>query len=148
MMHPTKYASMLASKMERHGTTAWLVNTGWIGGRFDHVSILVCVYMCRYTISYIFFVCLPSYGVGNRIKLAYTRKIIDSIHDGSLLSAKYTKTPIFGLHIPNEVEGVPSNILHPENMVSLILSLNSYKIKDEELLKNQVLVNIKRVIDA
>ena len=76
--------------------------------------------------------CVSSYGVGNRIKLAHTRKIIDSIHDGSLLFAKYTETPIFGLHIPNEVEGVPSNILHPENMVSLMLSLNSYKIKDEE----------------
>lgn len=33
MLHPTKYAAMLADKMKRHGATAWLVNTGWSGGR-------------------------------------------------------------------------------------------------------------------
>lgn len=33
MWHPTKYAEMLAAKMEKHGATAWLVNTGWSGGR-------------------------------------------------------------------------------------------------------------------
>jgi CO dehydrogenase/acetyl-CoA synthase delta subunit len=25
---------MLADKMKRHGATAWLVNTGWSGGRY------------------------------------------------------------------------------------------------------------------
>ncbi|KAL0381473.1 UNVERIFIED_CONTAM: Phosphoenolpyruvate carboxykinase (ATP) [Sesamum angustifolium] len=69
MMHPTKYAAMLAAKMEKHGATGWLVNTGWSGGR---------------------------YGSGNRIKLAYTRKIIDAIHSGSLLKANYKKTEVFG----------------------------------------------------
>lgn len=34
MLHPTKYAAMLASKMEKHGATGWLVNTGWSGGRY------------------------------------------------------------------------------------------------------------------
>lgn len=34
MWHPMKYASMLADKMNQHGTTAWLVNTGWTGGRW------------------------------------------------------------------------------------------------------------------
>ena len=34
MWHPMKYASMLAEKMETHGTRAWLVNTGWTGGRW------------------------------------------------------------------------------------------------------------------
>ena len=34
MLHPTKYAAMLADKMKRHGATAWLVNTGWTGGRY------------------------------------------------------------------------------------------------------------------
>ena len=33
MWHPMKYASVLAEKMNQHGTTAWLVNTGWTGGR-------------------------------------------------------------------------------------------------------------------
>ena len=91
MLHPTKYASMLAEKMKQHGTTAWLVNTGWSGG---------------------------SYGVGRRIKLAYTRSIIDAIHNGSLLQANYSQTSIFGLNVPDKVEGVPAEILRPENMVN------------------------------
>ncbi|TYI50241.1 hypothetical protein E1A91_D12G088300v1 [Gossypium mustelinum] len=88
MLHPTKYAAMLAEKMQKHGATGWLVNTGWSGG---------------------------SYGSGNRIKLAYTRKIIDAIHSGSLLNATYEKIDVFGLEIPTEIEGVPSEILRPEN---------------------------------
>ncbi|BAB10675.1 phosphoenolpyruvate carboxykinase (ATP) (EC 4.1.1.49) [Arabidopsis thaliana] len=84
MLHPTKYAAMLAEKMQAQGATGWLVNTG-------------------------------CYGTGSRIKLAYTRKIIDAIHSGSLLNASYRKTDIFGLEIPNEVEGVPSEILEPIN---------------------------------
>ncbi|KAL0913222.1 hypothetical protein M5K25_016666 [Dendrobium thyrsiflorum] len=88
MLHPTKYATMLADKMRKYGTTAWLVNTGWCGGR---------------------------YGVGSRIKLANTRRIIDAIHSGSLLKAEYKKTEVFGLEIPAAVDGVPSEILDPMN---------------------------------
>ncbi|XP_026435573.1 phosphoenolpyruvate carboxykinase (ATP)-like [Papaver somniferum] len=88
MLHPTKYAAMLAEKMQKHGATGWLVNTGWSGG---------------------------SYGSGNRIRLPYTRKIIDAIHSGSLLNANFKKTAVFGLEIPTEVEGVPSEILDPMN---------------------------------
>lgn len=91
MLHPTKYAEMLAEKMKKHGATGWLVNTGWSGGR---------------------------YGSGSRIKLAYTRKIIDAIHSGSLLNANYSTTEVFGLEIPTAVEGVPSEILDPMNTVS------------------------------
>ena len=88
MLHPTKYAAMLADKMQKYGATGWLVNTGWSGGR---------------------------YGVGSRIKLPYTRKIIDAIHSGSLLTANYRNTEVFGLEIPTEIEGVPSEILDPKN---------------------------------
>ncbi|GFY92632.1 phosphoenolpyruvate carboxykinase 1 [Actinidia rufa] len=88
MLHPTKYAAMLAAKMQKHGATGWLVNTGWSGGR---------------------------YGSGSRIKLAYTRKIIDAIHSGSLLKVNYRSTEVFGLEIPTEVEAVPSEILEPMN---------------------------------
>jgi phosphoenolpyruvate carboxykinase (ATP) len=51
------------------------------------------------------------------MKLEHTRKIIDAIHDGSLLQASYEETPVFGLRIPDSVNGVPSKILRPENMV-------------------------------
>nr|CAB3501379.1 unnamed protein product [Digitaria exilis] len=91
MLHPTKYAAMLAEKMQKYGATGWLVNTGWSGGR---------------------------YGVGNRIKLAYTRKIIDAIHSGELLTANYKKTEVFGLEIPTEINGVPSEILDPINTLA------------------------------
>ncbi|KAE8706323.1 Phosphoenolpyruvate carboxykinase [Hibiscus syriacus] len=78
MLHPTRYAAMLAEKMQKHGATGWLVNTGWSGG---------------------------SSGSGNRIKLPYTRKIIDSIHSGSLSNATYEKTEVFGLEIPQRDRG-------------------------------------------
>ncbi|CAI5509952.1 unnamed protein product, partial [Closterium sp. Naga37s-1] len=89
MWHPIKYAGMLAQRMHENGSSAWLVNTGWSGG---------------------------SYGVGSRMKLAYTRKIIDAIHNGSLASATYKTTPIFGLQVPDQVDGVPQDILEPQNM--------------------------------
>lgn len=38
MLHPTKYAAMLAEKMQRHGATGWLVNTGWSGGRYENLK--------------------------------------------------------------------------------------------------------------
>lgn len=37
--------------------------------------------------------------MGSRIKLRYTRAIIDAIHSGELASAKITTTPIFSLHV-------------------------------------------------
>lgn len=44
--------------------------------------------------------------------------MIDAIHDGSLLNANYEETPIFKLQVPDKVDGVPSELLKPENMVS------------------------------
>ncbi|CAH1437356.1 unnamed protein product [Lactuca virosa] len=118
MLHPTKYAAMLASKMEKHGATGWLVNTGWSGG---------------------------SYGSGSRMKLAYTRKIIDAIHSGKLLSANYKKTQVFGLEIPTEVEGVPSEILDPVNTWSDKKAYKETLLKLGGLFKNnfEVFLNYK-----
>ncbi|XAR62043.1 Phosphoenolpyruvate carboxykinase (ATP) [Bertholletia excelsa] len=42
-------------------------------------------------------------------------KIIDAIHSGALLKANYVKTEVFGVEIPTEIEGVPSEILDPVN---------------------------------
>jgi phosphoenolpyruvate carboxykinase (ATP) len=84
--HPMKYAQMLADKMQQHQASAWLINTGWTGG---------------------------AYGSGSRIRLAYTRAIIDAIHSGQLAKAPTTTEPVFGLAIPTAVPGVPSEILIP-----------------------------------
>ena len=86
--HPSKYAELLAEKMEKHGATAWLVNTGWTGG---------------------------GYGVGSRISLKYTRAIIDAIHDGSLDNVAYATDPIFGLAVPTSCPNVPDELLIPKN---------------------------------
>jgi phosphoenolpyruvate carboxykinase (ATP) len=86
--HPTKYAEMLAEKLRHHNAPTWLVNTGWSGG---------------------------GYGVGSRMKLKYTRAIIDAIHNGSLANAPTETDPVFGLEVPTLCEGVPSEILIPRN---------------------------------
>ena len=62
-LHPMRYADMLKQKLERHPEIqVWLVNTGWIAG---------------------------PYGVGRRIPLAYTRKLIKSALDSTLSEAGY-----------------------------------------------------------
>ncbi len=88
MWHPNKYAELLAKKLKESGATAWLVNTGWTGG---------------------------SYGIGARIKLKYTRAIIDAIHNGSFDDVKTTIDPNFGFEIPLECPGVDAKKLIPKN---------------------------------
>ncbi|HRX29858.1 MAG TPA: phosphoenolpyruvate carboxykinase (ATP) [Saprospiraceae bacterium] len=86
--HPSKYAELLAEKIEKYGTKVWLVNTGWIGGE---------------------------YGVGKRISLKYTRAIIDAIHNGDLDHVGFAKNETFGFEIPETCPNVPDNILIPRN---------------------------------
>jgi phosphoenolpyruvate carboxykinase (ATP) len=86
--HPSKYAELLAEKINKHGAKAWLVNTGWSGG---------------------------SYGVGSRMKLSYTRAIIDAIHNGDLDNVAFVEDPIFGIHVPQSCPHVPTEILTPRN---------------------------------
>lgn len=83
-----KYSAMLAEKMNKYKTHAWLINTGWTGGK---------------------------YGVGCRIKLSYTRAIINAIHQDQLNTDKmeYVTSPIFNLRVPKKCNGVPDEILHP-----------------------------------
>lgn len=87
-LHPTIYADMMAEKMKQHNCKAWLVNTGWSGGKF---------------------------GVGKRMKLPLTRQIIDAIHEGKLDNVQWEKFPCFGFEIPKTIEGIDSKILNPRN---------------------------------
>ena len=84
--HPQKYADLLADRIRTHNSSVWLVNTGWSGG---------------------------PYGVGSRMKLAYTRAIIDAIHSGELKDAPTQTDPIFGLNVVTKCPNVPSEILDP-----------------------------------
>ena len=88
MWHPNKYAELLAKKIIKHDTKAWLVNTGWTGG---------------------------AYGVGSRIKLRYTRAIIQAIQGGMLNDVETVTDPHFGFEIPNACPDVPAEILQPRN---------------------------------
>jgi phosphoenolpyruvate carboxykinase (ATP) len=88
MLHPTEYARELVKKMDLHGSTAYLVNTGWIGG---------------------------PYGVGKRIDIPSTRAIINAILDGSLDKAETEQVPVFDLAVPTAVAGVDSKLLNPRN---------------------------------
>ncbi len=83
---PATYATMLGEKLKKHGAQCWLVNTGWTGG---------------------------PYGTGSRMKLAYTRAMIDAMLSGRLDDAETRVDPVFGLHIPRHVPGVPDTVLDP-----------------------------------
>ena len=87
-LHPTKYAELLGEKMVKNDVNIWLVNTGWSGGE---------------------------YGVGERIKLSHTRAMISAALEGKLSDVSYEKHPIFGLNMPMEVTGVPTEILNPKD---------------------------------
>ncbi len=87
-LHPGVYAQMLGEKMQRHHVNVWLVNTGWTGG---------------------------PYGVGQRIKLSYTRAMIAAALKGQLDAVATVADPIFGVAVPQEVPGVPAAVLNPKN---------------------------------
>ncbi|MCL2042233.1 MAG: phosphoenolpyruvate carboxykinase (ATP) [Bacteroidales bacterium] len=112
MLHPTVYAKELTKKMDIHNATAYLVNTGWIGG---------------------------SYGTGKRIDIATTRKIIDYILDGTLDKAELTTIPVFNLHIPTSLPGIDAKMLDqraiwesPEAWETAAVSLAEKFIKNFE----------------
>jgi phosphoenolpyruvate carboxykinase (ATP) len=86
MLPASVYAEMLGSRIEQHGSRAWLVNTGWTGG---------------------------PYGEGHRIKLAHTRAMVRAALAGQLDDVPTTPDPRFGLHVPRSVPGVPEKILQP-----------------------------------
>ena len=86
-LHPARYAEMLGKKMDDHNVKVWLVNTGWSGGE---------------------------YGTGSRIKLRYTRAMITAAMQGELDDAEYRTHEVFGLEMPTECPGVPSDILDPK----------------------------------
>lgn len=85
--HPSRYAELLAEKIQKHDSAVWLVNTGWSGG---------------------------AYGVGSRMPLRFTRAIIDQIHNGSLRDAAVARDEIFGFDVVVECEGVPAEMLQPK----------------------------------
>ena len=85
-LHPGVYAKMLGEKLKQHGAKVWLLNTGWTGG---------------------------PYGVGQRIKLGFTRRMVTAALSGDLDGVQTWTDPIFGLNVPVKVDGVPGKLLRP-----------------------------------
>ena len=85
---PTRYADLLANKMETHGSNAYLVNTGWTGG---------------------------GYGTGHRMSIKDTRACIDAILDGSINDTSFVHDETFGFEIPTSLPEVDSSVLNPRN---------------------------------
>ncbi|HJP84863.1 MAG TPA: phosphoenolpyruvate carboxykinase (ATP) [Gemmatimonadaceae bacterium] len=81
-----KYAKMLGNLLRKHDSNVWLINTGWTGG---------------------------PYGKGKRIKLSYTRAIVNAALAGRLDHVSTQTDNIFGLAVPTEIPGVPSEVLNP-----------------------------------
>lgn len=107
-LHPTVYAQLLGEKMDKHNVDCWLVNTGWSGG---------------------------PYGVGNRMKIAYTRAMVTATLDGSLAKIPTEEDPIFGVHIPKSCPNVPSEVLKPKNTWKDKESYDEYAQKLADMFK-------------
>ncbi len=86
--HPYEYATMLKQRMLQSGAQCWLVNTGWIGGRF---------------------------GVGKRISIKHTRNLLNAALEGKLDKVEYRKDKLFGFEVPLTCPDVPSDVLDPSN---------------------------------
>lgn len=88
-LSPTVYAEMLGDRLEQHPEThVYLVNTGWSGG---------------------------AYGIGKRVSIKHTRAMVSAALSGALDTVKYTPHPVFQVLVPEEVPGVPTEILNPRN---------------------------------
>ncbi|MDX1613692.1 MAG: phosphoenolpyruvate carboxykinase (ATP) [Candidatus Promineifilaceae bacterium] len=84
--HPADYADLFQRKIERYGSTCWLLNTGWTGG---------------------------PYGVGKRISIGHTRALLNAALSGQLEDVDYYQDELFGFQVPKSCPGVPTDVLYP-----------------------------------
>jgi phosphoenolpyruvate carboxykinase (ATP) len=87
--HPDVYAKLLGERLEKHKAACWLVNTGWVGGAF---------------------------GTGERIKLAYTRAMVNAAIEGKLDNVPVKPHPVFNVLVPESVPGVPPEVLDARSL--------------------------------
>jgi phosphoenolpyruvate carboxykinase (ATP) len=88
VLSPIVYANLLGDKINKHHVNVWLINTGWSGG---------------------------PYGVGERMKIGYTRAMVHAALSGKLNDIAVVPDPIFGVAVPVEVPDVPSEALNPRS---------------------------------
>ncbi len=85
---PAVYARMLGAKLDGHGASVWLVNTGWTGGPF---------------------------GEGSRMPIQATRALLHAALSGELDDVEYRTDATFGFEVPVEVRGVDGALLDPRS---------------------------------
>ena len=86
---PSVYARMLGEKLDAHGSSVWLVNTGWTGGPF---------------------------GEGHRMPIAATRALLTRGADRRHSTMRGTgSTRVFGFEVPVAVPGVDTSLLDPRS---------------------------------
>ena len=101
-LDPSRYAVMLGDRIARHGARVWLLNTGWTGG---------------------------PYGIGQRMKIAYTRAMIRAAISGALDGTGYQRDAVFNLDIPKQCPDVPGEVLNPRNTWSDPAAYDAQAIK-------------------
>lgn len=81
-----RHAARLHHLLTQHAPQGWLVNTGWIGG---------------------------AAGVGQRVSLEVSRRLVDAAQAGELASGEWRTDPHFGFDVPAALEGVDPRLLDP-----------------------------------
>jgi phosphoenolpyruvate carboxykinase (ATP) len=85
---PTVYAELLGEKLDLHGATVWLINTGWTGGPF---------------------------GEGHRMPIQATRALLSAVLSGTLHDVELRTDPLFGFQVPVHAPGVDEALLDPRS---------------------------------
>jgi phosphoenolpyruvate carboxykinase (ATP) len=85
---PNVYAALLGQKLEQHGATVWLINTGWTGGPF---------------------------GEGHRMPIDATRGLLAAVLSGELHDVELREDPVFGFQVPVSAPGVDVSLLDPRS---------------------------------
>ena len=101
--HPVVYGELLRDLIAEHDVACWLVNTGWTGG---------------------------AYGVGSRMPIKATRRMLNAALDGELNNIKYRRDPNFGFDVPTAIDGVDSALLDPR---SAWTDVNAYDAQAQKL---------------
>lgn len=84
-----EYAGMLGKRLREAGTSVFMINTGWCGGKAGEVP---------------------------RIKLSCTRAMVAAAIAGELNDVAYIHDPIFNIDIPTSCPGVPTDMLNPRSL--------------------------------
>ena len=100
---PLVYARMLGERLDLHGSTVWLVNTGWTGGPV---------------------------GEGERMPIKATRALLRAALEGDLDGVEYRTDELFGFEVPVEAAGVDPQLLDPR---STWRDPEAYDVKAREL---------------